>query len=251
MHQNKSIRFTNYKPILLLIQMKKTITAVVVAMCSLSANAQLWVGGGVGFSRFENNSEVENTIGDSGNTPVRLFFGPKVGYNLNDKWAIALALDYSHWNSHDESNSYTNASYLSTKSKGNSFSVTPFVRYTFAKSGIVSFYVDGGISLGFSKSNTDEWAQNEDGYVRTDEMENSTNSCDVGLRPGMLIELSDHVGLELNLGFFGYTYRKRVYDRESDYIEYGHSKNKTTSTSNGFGFCGNSGDVNFGVIWKF
>ena len=225
--------------------MKKTITAVVVAMCSLSANAQLWVGGSVGFSRFENNSEVDNSISNSGNTPIRLFFGPKVGYDFNDKWAIALALDYTHSDSRNESNSYN------SKSNGNSFSVTPFVRYTFAKSGIVSFYVDGGISLGFGKSNIDEFEQNYDGKIRSDETENRTNSCDVGLRPGMLIELSDHVGLELNLGFFGYTYRKRVSDRESDYVEYGHSKNKTTSTSNGFGFCGNSGDVNFGVIWKF
>ena len=68
----------------------------------------------------------------------------------------------------------------------------------------------------------------------------------VGLRPGMQIDLSDHVALELNLGFFGYSwYRTEALDK------YHIDNYKSTATGSDFGLTGNGGDVNLGVIWKF
>ena len=53
--------------------MKKIIAAVGVAMCSLTANAQFWVGGHVGFSRFENSSEFETESESAESKPVKLY----------------------------------------------------------------------------------------------------------------------------------------------------------------------------------
>lgn len=223
--------------------MKKIIAATFVAMCSLSVNAQVWVGGSVGFSRFDYESQ-NGSLANSNSSPTRLFFGPKIGYNFNDKWAVALAFDYS---SADSKASYVYSN-SERKTSSHDFLVTPFVRYTFAKSGIVSFYVDGGASIGWGKQKDKiHYDYYDDDRSGLESDCDKTNSFDIGLRPGMLIDLSDNVALELNLGFFGYTHSEST----SDLIYSDSRKSKNTSTSNGFGFCGNGGNVNFGVIWKF
>ncbi len=228
--------------------MKKIIAATFVAMCSFSANAQIWVGGSVGFSKFDNESQNEG-LANSNNTPTRLYFGPKVGYDFNDKWAIALAFDYGSGDKTNTCNYSPSGNVYKSYTSSHNFLVTPFVRYTFAKSGIVSFYVDGGISIGWGKNKSHEDDSNvyDDEHDAVESICSKSHSFDVGLRPGMLIDLSDHVALELDLGFLGYTYRKNT----NDVIYSDSGKSGYTSTSNGFGFCGNGGNVIFGVIWKF
>ena len=213
--------------------MKKIIAAVGVAMCSLTANAQFWVGGNVGFSRFENSSELETESESAESKPVKLYFGPKIGYSFNDKWAVALSLSYSHGKNENKA---TSDDYIS-KSNQNYFDITPFVRYSFAKSGI------------YSKSEFDYGYNSDIDYERRYPYSNrETNMFNVGLRPGMQIDLSDHVALELNLGFFGYSWhRTEALDEYYD-IERNH---RSTMTGSDFGLTGNGGDVNLGVIWKF
>lgn len=225
--------------------MKKIIAAVGVAMCSLTANAQFWVGGNVGFSRFENSSELETESESAESKPVRLYFGPKIGYSFNDKWAVALSLSYSHGTNENKASS---SDYIS-KSNQHYFDITPFVRYSFAKSGIVSFHVDGGMTFGYSKSKWESKYNSDMDYERRNPYsDRETNMFNVGLRPGMQIDLSDHVALELNLGFFGYSWhRTEALDEYYD-IERNH---RSTMTGSDFGLTGNGGDVNLGVIWKF
>lgn len=227
--------------------MKKIIAATFVAMCSLSANAQIWVGGSVGFSKFDKEGQ-NGSFSKSNNTPTQLYFGPKVGYDFNDKWAVGLAFDYS---SGDNKTTYDGSSSHGLEeinASSDEFLVTPFVRYTFAKSGIVSFYVDGGVSIGWGKEKDKRhYDDNNDNRDVHDSECRKTNSFDIGLRPGMLIDLSDNVALELNLGFLGYTHSEITCDTHNSNYE----NAEYTSTSNGFGFCGNGGNVNFGVIWKF
>ena len=55
-----------------------------VAVMSLTASAQVYVGGSVGLWRDYNANETSfNLI-------------PEVGYNLSDKWAIGLQIGYRH-----------------------------------------------------------------------------------------------------------------------------------------------------------
>ncbi len=229
--------------------MKKIVVAVVVAMCSLTANAQYWIGGNVGFSQLEDSGNESFTA--SNDRPLRLYFGPNVGYDFNDKWALAISLSYSR--SETDNNTRYNDAYFGDHSTINSFSVTPYVRYSFAKSGMVSFFVDGGMSFGWGKDDTNSVTEYTDGKKRDQSQVEKTNSFSIGLRPGMLINLSDHIALEMSLGFLGYTHEKRKYDK-SGYIsdnDPSYSNSSVSQTNNGFGFCENGGNVNFGVIWKF
>ena len=229
--------------------MKKIFVAVVVTMCSLTANAQYWIGENVGFAQLEDSGN--DSFSASSDRPLRLYFGPNVGYNFNDRWALALSLSYNRSKT-DTHTSYSDVYYGEHRTI-NSFSVTPYVRYSFAKSGMVSFFVDGGMSFGWGKDDMNNVAEYTDGNKSDQSEIKKTNSFSIGLRPGMLINLSDHFALELSLGFLGYTHEKREFDR-SGYISAHDPSNSNPSvsqTDNGFGFCGNSGNLNFGVIWKF
>lgn len=151
--------------------MKKFILAAIVAATSLCANAQVWMGGSLGFN-------VNDPKGDDNNTTI-FTIAPTVGYTLSDSWDIALELAYA--------NTSFQAKGVDSK---DAFYVSPFARYTFAKTGIASFFVDGGFGVG-------------------------TNTADntlfrVGLRPGVKVELSSKVELDAKLGWLGYESEENV-----------------------------------------
>lgn len=111
--------------------MKKFIAAVAVALCSLSANAQVWVGGSLGFTTLSPKN------GDSKTT---LTIAPTVGYKLSDKWELGLSLEEK-------------ATFYSGDTD-NAFYVSPFARMNFWNGGIATLFVDGGFSVGSESSKT-------------------------------------------------------------------------------------------------
>lgn len=147
--------------------MKKIIAAVAVALCSLTANAQVWVGGSFGFS----TTDYEN----AGSTTI-LTIAPTVGYKLSEKWEIGLSLEESA---------------IFADDNVNAFAISPFARFDFWKSGIATLFVDGGIAVGTQNYNSN--------YHKTD----SHTSFGIGFRPGLKVELSKNVSLETKTGFLG------------------------------------------------
>ncbi len=184
--------------------MKKFILAAIVAATSICANAQVWMGGSLGF-------DVVNPEGDKNNT-TNFSIAPVVGYSLSEKWDIALEFGY-------KSQSYENDA-LSTK---DNFYVAPFARYNFAKCGIATFFVDGGFAFGSSEMSVDS-----EGCVNNYE---DKSTFQIGLRPGVKVELSHKVELDAKLGWLGY---RSVTDVKSRY-----------------GFNVNNEALSFGMTWKF
>lgn len=152
--------------------MKKLILTAVVALAAMTANAQVWVGGGLGFS--------QRNYDDSMFKPdeTTFYISPEVGYTLNDKWDLAIALGdvYKKTDPGDSCND---------------FFVNPYARYTFFKTGKVGFFVDGGFSITAGDSPT-EWS--------------------VGLAPGVKFAASDKVTFVAKFGFLGYTKAEDQYD---------------------------------------
>ena len=106
--------------------MKKIILSALVAVCAMTANAQAWFGGSVGFSM---------TDGDNYNeTQTDFGIKPEIGYTLNENWDVAVGLGFG---------SITNQGGVKDNN-ATEFTIAPYARYTFAKSGIASFFVDGG-----------------------------------------------------------------------------------------------------------
>lgn len=172
--------------------MKKIFLMAFMAICAVSANAQLWVGGNLGY-------DYDSNFG--GEKVHALSISPEVGYNLSDKWAIACDLDYVFGKVVDDFKIHT-------------FTVNPYVRYTFAKSGIASFFVDGGIEGGFQKV----------------EDLDATGIFGIGVQPGLALQVSKKVCLVTKLGYLGYRHTE---DRDQ------------------FGFGVNNETISFGAYYAF
>lgn len=204
--------------------MKKILATIAVALCALTANAQMWVGGSIGFS----HTDSDNKNSKSSSTTFNI--APTIGYQLNDKWEVGAELAYSH-SASDASNSVVS-------DKGNTFVIEPFARYNFLKAGIVTFFVDGGVGLDLGKSKSvNEYTVT--GGMKTIETTTTQTALNVGFRPGIKFAVSDCVELESHLGFIGYR----------------HSNVKPDSGSgmktNIFGMDVSGTGLSFGMIFKF
>lgn len=160
--------------------MKKILLAIIVATTAVAANAQFWIGGSFGLNFIKPDYSNSDVI-------TSLTIAPEVGYKINDKWDVAVAL---------------NESFIATDGDFyNSFSFEPYARYTFAKAGIASFFVDGGFGIGVT------------GFEGDDLFDDSRFNFYLGFRPGVNIALSEKVGLVSKLGFIGYEYIEGIYHR--------------------------------------
>jgi hypothetical protein len=169
--------------------MKKIFMMAVMAAATLTANAQWWAGGSFGLD-FSNTSKAN---GDQNTTSFEI--APEVGYNLSDKWAVAMAVGFGTSNNSNVAGSwrddndaiYSQQSINGTKleESSNYFMINPYARYTFYKTAPVSFFVDGGIGFKFF---------NHEGG----------NQMSVGVRPGISFAATKKLSLVASTGYLGY-----------------------------------------------
>lgn len=175
--------------------MKKIFLVAVIAVMSLTANAQVYLGGAIGAWRdFDAN---ETSIG----------LLPEVGYTLNDNWAIGTVIG---WNYH-----------YNDGGKYNGLEVAPYARYTFLKFDNVNLFLDGG--FGF--------------YTGKVKGFDAINEWEVGVKPGVAVNLTDKLSFVTHLGFLGY--------RKSDNGALGVFGNE------GFGCTLNGNALTFGLYFNF
>lgn len=153
--------------------MKKIILTALVAIASIGANAQVWVGGQVGFAVAHDDAADVNTTSFN--------ITPEFGYTLSDKWDVALQIGYNY-------------SKVEDKDALGAFTVAPYARYTFANSGKVGFFLDMG--FGIQTGDFYSKALDDDYYDET--------AWHIGLRPGVKFAASDKVTLVASTGFLGY-----------------------------------------------
>ena len=103
------------------LHMKKIILFCVAALMALAANAQVYIGGQVGFTANSDNKTNALTI------------LPEVGYNFNEHWSVGGTIGL-----------------VSTKVGDHSvsrFAFGPYARYTFLEMGPVRLFCDGGFAF--------------------------------------------------------------------------------------------------------
>lgn len=99
-------------------------------------------------------------------------FIPEIGYKFNDRWEVGTDIGFAG-NSNQE---------------GLSFELAPFARYTFLRAGMFSMFGEGGFAVATAK--------------------HKDTAFNIGLRPGVDLELSEHWSLEAHLGFLGFATNK-------------------------------------------
>lgn len=178
--------------------MKKFLMTIVAAVAAISVNAQVYLGGSVGFQ----------VTSHDGNSTTAWNVTPEVGYTLSDDLAIGIALGYGE------------AGKDATKVK--TLGVNPYLRYNFLKFDHVNIFFDGG----FGFANVDSKSL---GY--------KTNTWNVGLKPGVSLNLNENVSFVAHLGFLGFQSAKPDFDGA-----------KATNT---FGVDLDATNVNFGLYFNF
>lgn len=167
--------------------MKKYLALAVLAMAAVTASAQhnMWMAGEMSI----NTEKVE----EADKTAKQFTFSPELGYRFNDRWAMGVALSYSHYND----DIITNA-----------FSVNPFMRYTCGKAGNFSFFVDGGVEYGLHHING---------------IDDNANRLKFGINPGLSFCITKSMGLVAHMGELSYTH-EWMDDSSSDDFHFSMTK---------------------------
>ncbi len=145
--------------------MKKILMTLAMGMMALTMNAQVYVGGAVGFQ------SVTPEVGD-GETSFK--FLPEIGMQLNDQWSIGVQLGYIS----DKAGAYN----LGAES---AFQFSPYARYTALKFKNMNIFLDGGFD-----------------YVQTKNMK--VSAFGLGIKPGVAINLNEKLSFVTHFGFLGY-----------------------------------------------
>ena len=145
--------------------MKKILMTLAMGLMALTMNAQMYVGGGIGFQ------SVTPEVGD-GETSFK--FVPEIGMLFNEKWAAGVQIGYIS----DQGGAYG----LGAES---AFAFAPYARYTAAKLKNINFYLYGGF----------DYIQSKNAKV---------TSFGVGITPGVEVKLNEKVSFVALFGFLGY-----------------------------------------------
>lgn len=148
--------------------MKKLMMMIVALVAAMNVNAQVYVGGSVGFGSVKAG-------GGSDESTYKIV--PEIGYNLNDEWAIGVGIGYQKGTCN-----FGNFSF--TPSKAEVFVVNPYARYTFMKTGMVNLFMDGG--LGFAS------------------YKDAGSAFQIGISPGIALKATDKISLVAHVGFVGF-----------------------------------------------
>jgi hypothetical protein len=181
--------------------MKKIILSALVAVASLSANAQVWLGGdlGFGFTKAYKGAKTANTIK----------IAPEIGYMFSENWGVYADIAFQS----------EKAGYEGAKAK-NCFGFDVAARWVFAKTGIASFFLDGGVGMDIYNNN-------------------GGNVFDVKIIPGVKFAASDHVSVVAKIGGIGAAF----------------ANEKAQAAGNGdktaFGLNVNNTDLSLGVYYNF
>ena len=156
--------------------MKKLFTLALVAIAALGASAQdAYIGGRFGFMHEENRGKAATN---------EFSILPEFGYNINKSWAVGTTIgyEYTHWNG--------------TGTDLHLFNFNPYARWSFFRTSnnLVQLFVDGGAGIGLGQY--DYGKDNDDNHTAV--------TWNVGLRPGVAINLTNKFSIVAHMGFLGY-----------------------------------------------
>ena len=126
---------------------------------------------------------------------------PGLGYELNDKWAVGGDLLYS-----------------SLSEAYDRFALAPYARFSYFRHGAVSLFLDMGFGVG---------------VYDIDGEKDSTTAFQIGVKPGLAVDLGKGFRLLTKVGFFGY---------DDEFSQYG---------DRGFGLRLSGNNLSFGVEYVF
>ena len=213
--------------------MKKIMLMVAMAVATLTANAQVYVGGGLGFS----SSKKAYVDADGVTEPdavTSFSILPEIGYKLDDKLSVGIQLGFTTTSFGDIE--FEGVDLKDVKSTG--FSIAPYARYTFVKWGKVGLFADAQFAYTHTSTKGD-YPIGNDNVIECEETENEWS---LGIIPGLSFDVNEKITLITKVGWLGYSSAKPEY-------KIGDEKRKYKASSN-FGL-NLTNNVEFAVFYNF
>lgn len=173
--------------------MKKLFLMAAMMVATLAANAQVYVGGGINFSSSKPAYVKVDGVSEPDAT-TKFGILPEVGYKLDDKLSVGIALGYTHSSEGDV--------------KTNGFSIAPYARYTFVKWNNIGLFGEAQFAYHNDKTTTKENIVDEDGDTHTMDVDQKKNGWSLGVRPGISIDLNEKLTFITKFGWLGYKSEK-------------------------------------------
>lgn len=199
--------------------MKKIIMSVVALAMATTMNAQVYLGGTLGFSSVNDKTEASHDgVTISQETKTTSFdILPEIGYKLNENMAIGteIGLTYSNID-------YPNEGKSSKTLKGTYFNFKPYFRYYFAQWDKVSLFFDAQFGLKTGKMTSET---SRDNITVSSDIKSTEYSF--AIVPGVAYQPTDRISVVAKLGKgLGYWHTKDTtpqgdYDQDDIRNEFG------------------------------
>lgn len=172
--------------------MKKILLFLAIIIAASTVNAQLFIGGGVGFDRIGGSTKIGSTTVNNPSV-FTIQFAPKVGFYLNDDFALGVSLGVMNSSVTEPEDD------IEIVNNELRFTAAAFARYRLIGNDKVSLLLDGEIGGGKISSKTKRGSTTMQG--------NPTLLFSFGVTPVISYSISDRLDIEASSDFlrFGFT----------------------------------------------
>lgn len=224
--------------------MKKIFVILTAGILTITANAQVYLGGSLGFN-WQADSRIKNPIDPeavgSGSTKKNLgttfTFSPTIGYRFNGKWSAGLDVNLYLQNSSSTNHSTGAKDYIS-KYGQKGWAVAPFARYNLFK--VKKFGIDLKLSASIGTSKDSQGEQDTEAVVKY-------LNYGASFSPILTLDINEHFALESALGFASISWEgRKPTSNNEEYM----GLTSTAENSLRLGLQ-NTTAISFGCIYKF
>ena len=228
--------------------MKKIVMTLVAAAMATAMNAQVYVGGSLGFSFGKDKTEYREsglTFTDETKTSS-IEFLPEIGYNLNDNMAVGVAfgLSYDKYEVPVVDEVYTKTT------KGTVYKFNPYFRYYFAKWDKVSLFADAQLGIGFGKT-TKENLVEIGGYKLMESTDVKSQQYSFAIVPGIAYTPTEKISIVAKLGKGLGFWHEQTKTPDTYYVNHVPYTYDIKNTSNDFGLNLKTLGLTVGVYYNF
>lgn len=173
----------------------------VAAGVSAQEVGKVWIGGT--FAAYRADSKIKTGSTETKENGFNFKIMPEIGYTLDENVGLGINLGYGQYKITDGQADNVGL-VVGDKLNFRTFTIAPFVRYTYLRSDIVGLFVDG--TIGYT-------------YGKDKDSDTKFNSYEAGFRPGVSLNASSKVSFIAKVGFLGYQHTKAGDDNK--YNKYG------------------------------
>lgn len=226
--------------------MKKLFITIAFVAAAMFANAQFFIGGGLGFTTQGGKDKLTaNGLTVEADAPKTLGFQfvPSIGFMFNDNMGVGLDFGLGFRKTVEDNLYDDDGDKYKETVKTTTIAIAPYFRYVFAEVDNFKFYADAKFAYATSKPK--DKVEYTDLNTTVEQDGTKMTSFAFGIIPGIQYNFTDHISINAKLNLLSLGYTSKKYTTEGNGSKY-------IQTRNTFGFGVNEPtDFEFGFYYTF